>query len=59
MSTHVRAIYETGVFRPLQRVDLQERQEVTVTIDCNGELIDQLLFVLPPERWQLFCDALD
>jgi predicted DNA-binding antitoxin AbrB/MazE fold protein len=59
MSTQVKAIYENGVFRPLQRVDLPELQEVTVTIDGNSEAIDQLLFALPPDRWQRFCDALD
>jgi predicted DNA-binding antitoxin AbrB/MazE fold protein len=59
----VKAIYENGVFRPLQLVQLAERQEVTVTIDhsggnapANGE---QVLFSLTPERWQSFCDALD
>ena len=59
MSVQVRAIYEYGVFRPLQAVDLPERQEVTVTIDANGEGTEQVLFVLPPDRWQMFCDALD
>jgi predicted DNA-binding antitoxin AbrB/MazE fold protein len=59
MSVQVRAIYENGVFRPLQAVDLPERQEVTVTIDANGEGTEQVLFVLPPDRWQMFCDALD
>jgi hypothetical protein len=63
MSTQVKAIYENGVFRPLQTVQLPEHQEVTVTIDgqgadfsCSG---DQTLFVLSPEHWQSFCDALD
>ena len=63
MSIQVKAIYENGVFRPLETVQLAERQEVTVTIDGhdadspdNG---DQVLFALPPERWQSFCDALD
>ncbi len=63
MSIQVKAIYENGVFRPLQLVQLAERQEVTVTIDGhNGDSADvgdQVLFALPPERWQSFCDALD
>jgi predicted DNA-binding antitoxin AbrB/MazE fold protein len=59
MSVQVRAIYENGVFRPLQAVDLPERQEVTVIIDAKGEGTEQVLFVLPPDRWQMFCDALD
>ena len=59
MSVQVKAIYEHGVFRPLQSVDLPERQEVTVTIEDRGEDAQQVLFVLPPDRWQAFCDALD
>ena len=59
MSVRVRAIYENGVFRPLQAVDLPERQEVTVTVEDQGEEAKQVLFVLPPDRWQAFCDVLD
>ena len=60
MSIQVKAIFENGVFRPLQSVQLAEKQEVTVTIDGHGaDTSDQVLFVLPPERWQTFCDALD
>jgi predicted DNA-binding antitoxin AbrB/MazE fold protein len=59
MSIQLKAIYENGVFRPLQSVDLPDRQEVTVTIEGNGEPTDRVLFVLPPDRWQAFCDALD
>ena len=59
MSVQVKAIYENGVFRPLQSVDLPERQEVTVTIEDRGEDGQEALFVLPPDRWQAFCDALD
>jgi predicted DNA-binding antitoxin AbrB/MazE fold protein len=63
MNTQVRAIYENGVFRPLESVHLTENQEVTVTIEENAEQpsdsADQVLFSLPPARWQIFCDALD
>jgi predicted DNA-binding antitoxin AbrB/MazE fold protein len=59
MSVQVKAIYENGVFRPLQSVDLPERQEVTMTIEDRGEEAKQVVFVLPPDRWQAFCDALD
>jgi predicted DNA-binding antitoxin AbrB/MazE fold protein len=55
----VQAIYENGVLRPLQAVDLPERQEVTVTIDQNGDAAEQVLFVLAPDCWQAFCEALD
>jgi predicted DNA-binding antitoxin AbrB/MazE fold protein len=63
VSIQVKAIYENGVFRPLQSVELSEKQEVTVTIDGHGadssDIGDQVLFALPSERWQSFCDALD
>lgn len=59
MSIRVKAVYENGVFRPLQLVDLPERQEVTVSIDANGVNAEQVLFVLSADRWQTFCDALD
>ena len=59
MGVPVKAIYENGVFRPLESVDLPERQEVTVTIEANGHGADQVLFVLPADRWQAFCDVLD
>jgi predicted DNA-binding antitoxin AbrB/MazE fold protein len=63
MSTHVEAVYENGVFRPLQPVQLPEHQRVTVTIDDQSAGHDaaahQAHFVLPAERWQAFCDALD
>lgn len=59
MTIQVKAIYENGVFRPLQSVDLAERQEVTVTIGGNGDGTDQILFRLPDDRWQSFHAALD
>jgi predicted DNA-binding antitoxin AbrB/MazE fold protein len=59
MSVQVKAVYENGVFRPLQSVELPERQQVTVTISGNADGTDQVLFVLPDDRWQTFCDALD
>jgi len=63
MRTHVEAVYENGVFRPLQAVQLPEHQRVTVTIDAEPVEADaaamQVHFALPPDRWQAFCDALD
>ncbi|HTU92225.1 MAG TPA: antitoxin AF2212-like protein [Gemmataceae bacterium] len=63
MSTHLEAIYENGVFRPLQPVQLPEHRRVTVTIDEDTEIdsasADQAHFTLPPDRWQAFCEALD
>lgn len=63
MSTQLEAVYENGVFRPLQPVLLSEHQRVTVTIDADttdsSGIVDRAHFILPPERWQAFCDALD
>ncbi len=59
MSIQVKAIYEHGVFRPLDAVDLPERQEVTVTIHDADAGAEQVLFVLPADRWHAFCEALD
>lgn len=63
MSTHLEAVYENGVFRPLQPVELPEHRRVTLTID-EGETADaivgdQVHFVLSSDRWQAFCEALD
>lgn len=33
MSQHVKAIYEDGVFRPLEPVRLEEHQEVTLVLE--------------------------
>lgn len=34
----VEAIYEKGVFRPVQRVDLQDGERVEITIRSEGEI---------------------
>ena len=36
MHKRLEAIYENGVLRPLEPVDLEEHQRVTVTIEENG-----------------------
>ena len=63
MQKTIEAVYENGVFRPLQPVQLAEHQRVTVTIDAEeaatSGTLDLAHFTLPPERWQAFCDALD
>lgn len=62
MSTQLEAIYENGVFRPLQPIQLAEHQRVTVTIDEESDTdatAIQSHFVLPADRWQAFCEALD
>jgi len=63
MSTQLEAVYENGVFRPLQPVHLPDKKHVTVTIDEESDADAaagiQVHFTLPPDRWQAFCDALD
>jgi predicted DNA-binding antitoxin AbrB/MazE fold protein len=62
MSIHLEAVYENGIFRPLQPVCLPERKRVTITFDEEpgaADTADELHFALPPDRWQAFCDALD
>jgi predicted DNA-binding antitoxin AbrB/MazE fold protein len=63
MATQLEAVYENGVFCPLQPVQLPEQKHVTVTIhdepDADAAGAIQVHFVLSPERLQAFCDALD
>ena len=62
MTIEMEAVYENGVFRPLQPVQLAEHQRVTVTLDLAADTAgshDQSHYTLPPDRWQAFCDALD
>jgi predicted DNA-binding antitoxin AbrB/MazE fold protein len=37
MTTQVKAIYENGIFRPLEPVTLEERQEVTLSVASESE----------------------
>jgi hypothetical protein len=58
--TQLEAIYENGVFRPLRPVRLAEHQHVTIAVEEEETTTaDQVHFVLAPDRWQAFCDALD
>ena len=63
MTMQMEAVYENGVFRPLQPVQLAEHQRVTVTIEAEeagpSAAVDAAHFAVPAERWQAFCDALD
>jgi len=59
MSRTLQAVYENGVLRPLEPVNLPENEQVTVTIDEQGSWLDQVHFALSAERWQAFNDALD
>ncbi len=64
MNQHLRAIYEDGVFRPLEPVCLKEHQEVTLVLETteslhgNGssslpiwEFAAQLAREVPAEEW--------
>jgi predicted DNA-binding antitoxin AbrB/MazE fold protein len=63
MNIQLEAIFEQGVFRPLQPVELPEHQRVLLAVDTAGhappESADQTEFTLSPEGWQRFCEALD
>lgn len=62
MSTQLQAIYENGLFRPLESVELPDKQRVTITVDPAGDEsdgLDRAMFSLSPVQWQSFCDALD
>ncbi|HEV3261706.1 MAG TPA: antitoxin family protein [Gemmataceae bacterium] len=59
MPRTLQAVYENGVLRPLEPVNLPDNEQVTVTIDEEASWLDQVHFALSPERWQAFNDALD
>ncbi|HZU36893.1 MAG TPA: antitoxin AF2212-like protein [Gemmataceae bacterium] len=61
MNMNLEAVYENGVFRPLQPVQLPEHQRVLVTVPADevAESQEQVDFALPADRWEEFCAALD
>ena len=63
MSIHLEAVYENGIFRPLQPVRLPKQKRTIVTLDeepdAAADTADELHFALPPDRWQAFCEARD
>lgn len=40
MSQHLKAVYEDGVFRPLEPVRLEEHQEVTLVLEASGDSLE-------------------
>lgn len=42
MSLHLKAVYEHGVFRPLEPVRLQEHQEVTLVLNATEDRGDAM-----------------
>ena len=63
MATELDAVFENGVFRPIEPVHLPEHMRVRITIDeesvASLPTDQQVHFQLPSARWQAFCDALD
>jgi predicted DNA-binding antitoxin AbrB/MazE fold protein len=60
MSRSVQAIYEKGVLRPLEPVNLHENEQVTLTIDEGTRAsLGQVHFTFAPEQWQACIEALD
>jgi hypothetical protein len=60
MTIQFEAIFENGTCRPLNPVDRPEKQRVTVTVAvAEGPEGIQVDFVLPAERREAFCEALD
>ncbi len=63
VSTSLEAVYENGVFRPLQPIELPEHVHVTVTFDEDATgatgAIDRAHFTLPAQDWDAFWAALD
>jgi predicted DNA-binding antitoxin AbrB/MazE fold protein len=51
MEKTVQAVYEDGVLRPLEPVQLEERQEVTVTISDEGNIPRDHPLLASSEEW--------
>ena len=47
----VQAVYEDGVLRPLEPVPLEDRQEVTVTISDEGNIVRNHPLLASAEEW--------
>jgi len=44
-------VYKDGVLQPLESVELEERQQVTVTISDSAIVIPDLAGYFTPEEW--------
>ena len=53
MSQHLKAVYEHGVFRPLQPVQLEEHQEVTLLLEMGDAPAEA---VEPKPIWEVAAD---
>jgi predicted DNA-binding antitoxin AbrB/MazE fold protein len=55
MISQVEAIYENGVFRPLNAFAMTDSERVLLTISIG----DHPHFAVPDDCWEEFCQALD
>lgn len=51
MEKRVQAVYEGGVLRPLEPIPLEDRQEVTVTISDEANIIRDHPLLASSEEW--------
>jgi len=51
MGKSLQAVYKDGVLQPLERVPLEERQQVTVTISESTSASQDLAGYFTPEEW--------
>jgi len=51
MEKTVQAVYEGGVLRPLEPIQLEERQEVIVTISDEGNIPRDHPLLASPDEW--------
>ena len=59
MIARVEAVYENGLFRPLEPVALSNDEHVTLTISDLSSEIDAAQFALSEAGWAAFCEVLD
>jgi Protein of unknown function DUF104 len=51
MERTVRAVYEKGVLLPLEPLELEERQQVTITISEAPDVAPEHPLLVPPDEW--------
>ncbi len=62
MAKTFRAIYENGVFRPIEKIDLPEHSEVTIELEPIDPDLANLLAVDPASMqsiYDLLCEEFD
>ena len=51
MEKRVRAVYRDGILQPLEALQLENMQQVTVTITDSPDIDDDLAGYFTPEEW--------